>query len=54
MTSAEDRWTGAPLDWTRGTAGSAVAVAVAVEVFLPLAYREESWGWSATGAMIDD
>jgi hypothetical protein len=28
-------------------------VAVEVEVFLPLAFRDEpsSWGWSATGAM---
>jgi len=40
-------------DWARG---SAVAAAVAVEVFLPLAFEDEplSWGWSATGGMFDE
>lgn len=40
-----------PSDWARGPAVGASAVAV--EVFLPLAFRDEpsSWRWSATGAM---
>lgn len=37
-------------DWARG---SAVAAAVAVEVFLLLAFEDEP-GWIATGAMFDE
>ena len=53
ITSAEDKWEGVSSGWTRG---SAVAAAVAVEVFLLLAFGDEplSWGWNATGAMFGE
>lgn len=54
ITSAEDRfWDVPPLDWARASSAAAGG-AIAVEMFLPLAGRDEplSLGWKATGAML--